>query len=131
MPVWAALNAVRDGSARITHYIATWFDISARKADEQRISHLAQHDVRTDLPNRALCVERLRLALQQADRHKRRLAVLFIDLDRFKNINDSLGHHIGDAVLRSVSSQLQRGVRSGDTVSRMGGDEFVVILNQP
>ncbi|TLD44500.1 MAG: putative signaling protein [Accumulibacter sp.] len=129
LPVWAALNAVRDEAGRITHYIATWFDISERKADEQRISHLAQHDVLTDLPNRALCVERLRLALQQADRHKRRVAVLFIDLDRFKNINDSLGHHIGDGVLRSVSSQLQRGVRSGDTVSRMGGDEFVVILN--
>ena len=129
LPVWAALNAVRDESGRITHYIATWFDISARKADEQRISHLAQHDVLTDLPNRALCVERLRVALQQADRHKRRVAVLFIDLDRFKNINDSLGHHIGDAVLRSVSCQLQRGVRSGDTVSRMGGDEFVVVLN--
>ena len=129
LPVWAALNAVRDEAGRITHYIATWFDISARKADEQRISHLAQHDVLTDLPNRALCVERLRVALQQADRNKRRVAVLFIDLDRFKNINDSLGHHIGDAVLRSVSSQLQRGVRSGDTVSRMGGDEFVVVLN--
>jgi len=128
-PVWAALNAVRDDGGRISHYIATWFDISERKADEQRISYLAQHDVLTDLPNRALCVERLRMALQQADRHKWRVAVLFIDLDRFKNINDSLGHHIGDGVLRSVATQLQRGVRSGDTVSRMGGDEFVVILN--
>ena len=128
-PVWAVLNAVRDDDARITHYIATWFDISERKADEQRISHLAQHDVLTDLPNRALCVERLRVALQQAERHQRRVAVLFIDLDRFKNINDSLGHHIGDGVLRSVAHQLQCAVRTGDTVSRMGGDEFVVILN--
>jgi diguanylate cyclase (GGDEF)-like protein/PAS domain S-box-containing protein len=128
-PVWAVLNAVRDENGQITHHIATWLDISERKADEQRISHLAQHDVLTDLPNRALCAERLRMALQQAERHQRRVAVLFIDLDRFKNVNDSLGHHIGDGLLRSVSHQLQCAVRVGDTVSRMGGDEFVVILS--
>jgi len=105
-PVWAVLNAVRDDDARITHYIATWFDISARKADEQRISHLAQHDVLTDLPNRALCVERLRVALQQAERHQRRVAVLFIDLDRFKIINDSVGHLVGDELLKEVSARI-------------------------
>jgi diguanylate cyclase (GGDEF)-like protein/PAS domain S-box-containing protein len=128
-PVWAVFNAVRDDSDQITHHIASWLDISERKADEQRISHLAQHDVLTDLPNRALCAERLRMALQQAERHQRRVAVLFIDLDRFKNVNDSLGHHIGDGLLRSVAHQLQCAVRVGDTVSRMGGDEFVVILS--
>jgi diguanylate cyclase (GGDEF)-like protein/PAS domain S-box-containing protein len=128
-PVWAVLNAVYDESGTITHYIIASLDISERKASEQRISHLAQHDVLTDLPNRALCIERLRMALQQAERYQRRVAVLFIDLDRFKNINDSLGHHIGDGLLRSVSLRLLQAVRAGDTVSRMGGDEFVVILN--
>jgi len=129
IPVWAVFNAVRDELGQITHVIATSFDISERKANEQRITHLAQHDVLTDLPNRLLCVERLQMALQQAERQNWRVAVLFIDLDRFKNINDSLGHHIGDGLLRSVSHRLLEAVRAGDTVSRMGGDEFVVILN--
>jgi len=128
-PVWAVFNAVRDEDANITHVIVTSFDISERKANEQRITHLAQHDVLTDLPNRALCVERLHMALQQAERLGVLVAVLFIDLDRFKNINDLLGHHIGDGLLRSVSHRLLEAVRAGDTVSRMGGDEFVVILN--
>jgi diguanylate cyclase (GGDEF)-like protein/PAS domain S-box-containing protein len=128
-PVWAVFNSVRNQDGEISHVIATSFDISERKANEQRITHLAQHDVLTDLPNRALCNERLNMALQLADRNQRRVAVLFIDLDRFKNINDSLGHHIGDGLLRSVSHRLLETVRAGDTVSRMGGDEFVVILN--
>jgi len=128
-PLWAVINAVRSDSDQITHFIVVAHDISERKANEQRISHLAQHDVLTDLPNRSLCVERLRLALQLAERQGRRVGVLFIDLDRFKNINDSLGHHIGDSLLRSVSRSLLSAVRVGDTVSRFGGDEFVVILN--
>ncbi|MFT3848205.1 MAG: EAL domain-containing protein [Propionivibrio sp.] len=128
-PLWAVINAVRSDSDQITHFIVVAHDISERKANEQRISHLAQHDVLTDLPNRSLCVERLRLALQLAERQVRRVGVLFIDLDRFKNINDSLGHHIGDSLLRSVSRSLLSAVRVGDTVSRFGGDEFVVILN--
>jgi diguanylate cyclase (GGDEF)-like protein len=128
-PMWAVINAVREDNDQITHFIAVAHDISERKASEQRISHLAHHDVLTDLPNRTLCVERLRMALQQAERQKHRIGVLFIDLDRFKNINDSLGHHIGDSLLRSVSRSLLAAVRVGDTVSRFGGDEFVVILN--
>lgn len=128
-PLWAVINAVRSGNDQISHFIAVAHDISERKENEQRISHLAHHDVLTDLPNRSLCVERLRMALQQAERQKHRVGVLFIDLDRFKNINDSLGHHIGDSLLRSVSRSLLSAVRLGDTVSRFGGDEFVVILN--
>ncbi len=128
-PTWTLLNAVRNGKGEITHYIAASLDISERKANEQRISYLAQHDVLTDLPNRALCLDRLGMALQNAERLKRNVAVLFIDLDRFKNINDSLGHHIGDCLLRSVAQCLQQAVRAGDTVSRFAGDEFVVILN--
>jgi len=128
-PVWAVLNALRDERGTITHYVAAFLDISERKDNERRISHLAHHDTLTDLPNRALCLDRLGVAIQQADRNTRRVGVLFLDLDRFKNINDSLGHHIGDGLLRSVARCLLEAVRAGDTVSRLGGDEFVIIFN--
>lgn len=128
-PAWMVFNAVRNPSGEITHYIAVTFDISERKASEQRIQYLAHHDPLTGLPNRLLCMERLQLSLQQAARTGMHVAVLFMDLDRFKNINDSLGHHIGDALLCSVAGRLSEVVRDGDTVCRLGGDEFVVILN--
>jgi diguanylate cyclase (GGDEF)-like protein/PAS domain S-box-containing protein len=128
-PAWLMVSAVRESGGALSYYICTSIDISDRKKSEERIRFLAEHDVLTELPNRSLCVERLRLALQQAARSGQRVAVLFIDLDRFKNINDSLGHHIGDGLLRSVAHRLQEAVRVGDTVSRQGGDEFVVVLN--
>ena len=128
-PVWAVLNAVRDEHGEITHYVLAFLDISERKDHERRISHLAHHDTLTDLPNRALCLDRLGVAIQQAERNKRRVGVLFLDLDRFKHINDSMGHHIGDGLLRSVARCLLEVVRAGDTVSRLGGDEFVVVFN--
>ncbi|MBS0321047.1 MAG: EAL domain-containing protein [Proteobacteria bacterium] len=127
-PAWLALTAVLDAQGTISHYIGISIDITDRKASEERIRYLAHHDVLTDLPNRSLCVERLRAAMRQADRRGDKVGVLFIDLDRFKNVNDSLGHHVGDALLRSVAARLQAAVRAGDTVSRLGGDEFVVIL---
>jgi len=127
-PAWLMVSAVRHGSAEVSHYIVTSIDISDRKRSEERIRFLAEHDVLTELPNRALCTERLRMAVQQAKRTGRQVAVLFIDLDRFKDINDSLGHHIGDGLLRSVAQRLLAGVREGDTVSRLGGDEFVIVL---
>jgi diguanylate cyclase (GGDEF)-like protein/PAS domain S-box-containing protein len=129
-PAWLMLSVMRDAQqATISHFIATTIDISDRKRNEERIRFLAQHDVLTELPNRSLCIERLRLALQQAKRRGDKVAVLFVDLDRFKNINDSLGHHIGDGLLLSVARRLLDAVRAGDTVSRLGGDEFVVVLN--
>ncbi len=138
-PAWVMVSAVRQGGGwvhatrsgghEVSHYIFTSIDISDRKRSEQRIRFLAEHDVLTELPNRSLCTERLRLALQQAQRSGQKVAVLFIDLDRFKDINDSLGHHIGDGLLRSVAARLVDAVRAGDTVSRLGGDEFVVVLN--
>ena len=129
-PAWLIVSVVRNGqAAEVSHYIATTIDISDRKRNEERIRFLAQHDVLTELPNRSLCIERLRMALQQAPRRDEKVAVLFIDLDRFKNINDSLGHHVGDGLLRSVGRRLAESVRAGDTVSRLGGDEFVIVLN--
>jgi diguanylate cyclase (GGDEF)-like protein/PAS domain S-box-containing protein len=127
-PAWLMVSTVRDSPGEVSHYIVTSIDISDRKRSEARIRFLAEHDVLTELPNRALCTERLRMALQQARRSGRQVAVLFIDLDRFKDINDSLGHHIGDGLLRSVAQRLLGGVREGDTVSRLGGDEFVIVL---
>jgi diguanylate cyclase (GGDEF)-like protein/PAS domain S-box-containing protein len=127
-PAWLVANVVRNGPDRVSHYIFTSIDISDRKRSEERIRFLALHDVLTELPNRSLCIERLGQAMQEARRHGQRVGVLFIDLDRFKNINDSLGHHVGDALLKSVARRLVEAVRPGDTVSRLGGDEFVVVL---
>ena len=127
-PAWMVANAVRDVSGRITHMVTSCVDMTEHKANEERIHHLAHHDVLTDLPNRSLCIERLNMAVKQAERNGTLVAVVFIDLDRFKNINDSMGHHVGDALLRSVSKRLLHAVRANDTVSRLGGDEFVVVL---
>jgi diguanylate cyclase (GGDEF)-like protein/PAS domain S-box-containing protein len=103
-------------------------DVTERKLAAARIQHLAHHDSLTDLPNRALFQERLRQALAQAKRSGWRLALMFLDLDKFKDINDTLGHHVGDMLLKAVARRLQRCVRETDTVARLGGDEFAVIL---
>ncbi|GAB1719385.1 MAG: diguanylate cyclase/phosphodiesterase (GGDEF & EAL domains) with PAS/PAC sensor(s) [Nitrosospira sp.] len=105
-------------------------DITERKAAEQRIMNLAHYDPLTGLPNRVLLGDRMKVAIQHAARQSRRLAVLFVDLDRFKPINDSLGHDIGDKLLKAVAVRMQGSVRVVDTVSRVGGDEFVVLLSE-
>ena len=129
-PVWLVMNAVRAPGGDITHYIASSLDISERKASEKQIQFLAHHDALTGLPNRFVCKERLQVSIQQARRTGEKVAVLFVDLDRFKNINDSLGHHVGDGLLCSVAQRLSGIIRDGDTVSRLGGDEFVIILSK-
>jgi diguanylate cyclase (GGDEF)-like protein/PAS domain S-box-containing protein len=105
-------------------------DITERKASEQRIMQLAHYDPLTGLPNRALLADRMKVAIKRAERRSGRLAVLFVDLDRFKPINDSLGHDIGDHLLKAVAERMEASVRSVDTVSRVGGDEFVVLLSE-
>ncbi len=103
-------------------------DITDRKAAEERLNHLAYHDPLTGLPNRALLMDRLGQALAYGPRHSRSTAVLFVDLDRFKRINDTLGHVVGDQILKEAAVRLRDAVREGDTISRLGGDEFVMIL---
>ncbi|MBZ0070720.1 MAG: EAL domain-containing protein [Gammaproteobacteria bacterium] len=123
------ISPVRDPlSGEITHYVSTGKDISERMQTQQRLDHLAHHDPLTDLPNRLLLSNRLTRAMARAARHGRQLAVLFLDLDRFKQINDTLGHGAGDRLLRAVASRLEKCLRQGDTVARMGGDEFAILL---
>jgi len=128
-PAWAVLTAVRDAAGAVAHYIFSCLDITDRKASEERVKYLAHHDVLTGLPNRTVAEQRLRSAMQQSEHSGQPVAVLFIDLDRFKTINDSLGHQIGDALLKLVAQRLRDCIRGADTVSRFGGDEFVVLLN--
>jgi diguanylate cyclase (GGDEF)-like protein/PAS domain S-box-containing protein len=129
-PAWLMISAVHKNATvgEVVNYIGISIDITDRKAKEERIRFLAQHDVLTELPNRALCEQRLNEAIAQARVSGEKLAVLFIDLDRFKLINDTLGHHIGDGLLRNVARRLSQTVRAEDTVCRLGGDEFVVIM---
>ena len=127
-PEWLAITAARDPQGHITNYIAIFSDISERKAAEERIRFLAQHDFLTGLPNRMLLQDRLSQELAHARRSGRHIAVLFVDLDRFKNVNDSLGHHLGDRLLMQVAERLSSCVRIDDTVSRQGGDEFIIAL---
>jgi diguanylate cyclase (GGDEF)-like protein/PAS domain S-box-containing protein len=120
----------RDPAGNITGSIFVFNDISAARAKSLELSHLAQHDFLTDLPNRVLLNDRITQAISFAARYSKELAVMFVDLDDFKRINDSLGHTSGDKLLQSVSNRLVACVRRSDTVSRLGGDEFVVLLSQ-
>jgi diguanylate cyclase (GGDEF)-like protein/PAS domain S-box-containing protein len=129
--VWVALTAAvkRDRAGGRLYDVTIVEDISARKEAELRVQYLASHDSLTDLPNRATFAETLKAASHSARRHGRSLAVLFIDLDRFKWVNDTLGHEAGDTLLREVAARLRTAVRQSDLVARLGGDEFVVLLN--
>jgi diguanylate cyclase (GGDEF)-like protein/PAS domain S-box-containing protein len=127
-PVHLTITAVRDARGVTTHYGAVMRDITAQRRTEERIFQLAFHDQLTGLPNRGLFRDRLDHALVQARRTQRSLAVLFLDLDRFKNVNDSFGHDVGDALLVEFARRIRHAIRASDTVSRQGGDEFVVLL---
>lgn len=129
-PAWLSISAVRAKTGKLTHYIASFTDISERKAAEAHIAHLAHHDTLTGLLNRFSLQSRLDQALATAKRERRELAVMFIDLDHFKNINDAQGHAVGDTVLVEVARRLCESVRDSDIVARLGGDEFVVVLTE-
>ncbi|MFO1424039.1 MAG: PAS domain S-box protein [Candidatus Competibacteraceae bacterium] len=124
----ASLCAVWDASGRVLHYVGIATDVTEQRAAERRIERLAYYDPLTNLPNRALLAQRAEMALALATRRHGSLAVLFLDLDRFKEVNDALGHAAGDVLLMQVAARLQRLVRAEDTVCRLGGDEFVLLL---
>ncbi|MCS6811142.1 MAG: EAL domain-containing protein [Tepidimonas sp.] len=128
IPVIETISAVRDAQGQVIRYVALAQDISALKAQQQALEYQAFHDALTGLPNRVLLADRLALAIASAHRHGRRVAVAYLDLDGFKDINDRHGHPLGDAVLREIALRLQRTLREGDTLARVGGDEFVVVL---
>jgi diguanylate cyclase (GGDEF)-like protein/PAS domain S-box-containing protein len=121
---------IHDRDGNVTGGVIVFHDVSMARTMVLEMSHLAQHDILTDLPNRLLLKDRLTQAISMARRNDHQLAVLFLDLDGFKHINDSLGHAIGDKLLQSVSSRLSACVRKSDTVSRQGGDEFVILLSE-
>lgn len=127
-PVWETINAVKDGDGNVSHYVAIVSDISSVKRSQEEIDYLAYHDSLTGLPNRLLFNEQVKHALLRSKREGERLAVMFMDLDRFKNINDTLGHPVGDEVLRQASTRLKQTLREQDVIARIGGDEFILLL---
>ncbi len=128
-PKWLTINAVRDkDSGTVSHYVGIFSDISEQKETEARIEHLAYHDALTGLPNRYALNARLEQSLSEARRNSTRLALMFIDLDRFKLINDSLGHDVGDQLLVTVARRIRAALRESDSVARLGGDEFVIVV---
>jgi diguanylate cyclase (GGDEF)-like protein/PAS domain S-box-containing protein len=127
-PDWLCITAITNPEGEITNYVGTFTDISQRKADEERIKNLAYYDPLTKLPNRTLLFDRLNLALNFSHRNKTYGALMFLDLDNFKTLNDTLGHDRGDQLLIEVGRRLRSCVRDVDTVARLGGDEFVIML---
>ncbi|MGZ3237621.1 MAG: PAS domain S-box protein, partial [Burkholderiaceae bacterium] len=126
----ASIAAVRNRDGTLANYIAIFSDITERKEAESRIRFMAEHDFLTRLPSRALLLYRLGQAIAVAKRNGTHLAILFIDLDRFKNINDSMGHNVGDKLLQDIAKQLRKCVRRVDTICRQGGDEFIILLSE-
>ena len=127
-PQWQGVSVVRDEDGKITQYVSISSDITARKASEERINFLSHYDTLTGLPNRTLLQDRVNQAMMVADLYGSKVSLMSLDLDRFKLINDSLGHQMGDRLLIEVVNRLKLIVRSADTISRQGGDEFVIVL---
>ncbi|GAV20686.1 cyclic di-GMP phosphodiesterase Gmr [Mariprofundus micogutta] len=127
-PEWLAINAIREKDGQVSQYIGVFTDISKRKEDEKKIWHQANFDPLTDLPNRSLLVDRAAEALRRARREHTEMAMMFIDLDRFKYINDHYGHAVGDEFLIEVGKRISSALRESDTVIRLSGDEFIVLM---
>lgn len=126
-----SVTSIRDANGQVVRYVGVFSDISERYERDEQIRHMALHDGLTDLPNRSLMMERLNLLLDLSIREPRPLAILFLDLDGFKAVNDQLGHDTGDLVLKTVAQRLKGLLRTSDTVARLGGDEFVILLHHP
>lgn len=129
-PAWENINVVRDEQGRIINYVAIFSDISILKESEEQLAHQAHHDTLTGLPNRLRFIANLEQAIESAKRHNHKVALMFLDLDRFKHINDTFGHDVGDQLLKSIAERLKSCVRAEDTVARLGGDEFTVVLTE-
>jgi diguanylate cyclase (GGDEF)-like protein len=125
------VTAISGGTEEPVRYVSVFNDITERWHADERMRYLASHDALTGLPNRSFLVARLMQLLATAERESRRVAVMFIDLDGFKRVNDLHGHPVGDKVLKEVARRLQQQIRTSDTVARVGGDEFVVLLDNP
>jgi diguanylate cyclase (GGDEF)-like protein/PAS domain S-box-containing protein len=125
---WLSISAISDHKGVVTHYIGIFSDITARKQAAERMVHLAHYDALTDLPNRVLLMDRLSQLTKAAQRKKSKVAAVFIDLDRFKEVNDSLGHDAGDLLLQTLAKRFSNVVRNEDTLARLGGDEFVMVI---
>jgi diguanylate cyclase (GGDEF)-like protein/PAS domain S-box-containing protein len=128
-PEWLSISRVQDTDGNTTHYIGIFSDITEKKNAEERIHWLAHFDELTGLPNRTLLTDRIVHAISQSQRSGEPMALMFLDLDHFKNINDSLGHHIGDRLLIQLGERLKTAVRNEDTVARLGGDEFIILIS--
>lgn len=128
IPIEDSIAPIHDTQGVLIGAVIVFRDVSVAREQARQLSFLAKHDSLTALPNRALLDDRLELSIALADRHGGQLAVLFLDIDGFKGCNDSLGHAVGDRILQSVAERLRRGVRHADTVFRLGGDEFIVVL---
>jgi len=129
-PAWENISIVKNAEGKITNYVAIFSDISVLKESEKHLEHLAHHDNLTGLPNRLRFTANLEQAIESAKRHTQKVALLFLDVDRFKHINDTLGHDIGDKLLIEFSKRLKNCVRAEDTVARLGGDEFTIVLTE-
>lgn len=129
-PAWSTISVIRDIDNHIINYVAVFSDISAIKRSQEQLDFLAHHDPLTALPNRLLFNDRLEHALKRAEREGHQVAVLFLDLDRFKNINDSLGHPVGDILLKETAKRITHLIRQEDTVARLGGDEFIILIEK-
>lgn len=129
-PTWQSITAIKDITGKTTQFVSIFNDISTRKADEELIRYQANYDNLTGLPNRNLFLDRINVALTKAQRENKQLALLMIDLDRFKWINDTLGHKAGDIMLQETAKRLKNSVRNSDTVARLGGDEFIIIASE-
>lgn len=129
-PEWLSIAQVKDENDQTTHYVAVFFDITETKEAEQRLRFLSNYDVLSELPNKQLFRQRLELAIANAQRKNSKLAVLFLDVNRFKDINDSLGHDLGDSLIRELAERLRGSLRQTDMVARLGGDEFIFLLEE-